>query len=179
MNALETPPGADRPGISKRLAASTALLAFALAAWVAPSTFIDPHLYGEEASVYFAFAWRHSFAEAVATPHLGYYALVPNLATALAARLPLAFAPFATLAAGVLVVASLGAVLLARWGPIGSPRLRALAFLALVAVPPGYLRLHTTFAQFWLAIAAAALLVSDHDAAPAGGCAPSCSSRPG
>ena len=75
----------------------------ALALLRAPWLLFAPRFFAEEGVVYFRYATSHSFLETLGAWHLGYFALVPNLGAALAALLPLPYAPYATSLVGFLV----------------------------------------------------------------------------
>lgn len=62
-----------------------------------PSFFLEPRLWAEEGVVYFSYAHAHVWYEALIKPHLGYFALWPNLASTIAANLvPLIYVPLIT-----------------------------------------------------------------------------------
>lgn len=147
---------------SSRPAKVLLLFAFALLVYLrAPGVFHDPHLYAEEATTYFLFAWDHSFVESVFTPHLGYYSLIPNLATALAAHaVPLEGAPFITLGFGFSFVLFVAGLVVLPGSPFATWRWQGLALLLILLVPPGYGRLHTTFTHFYCCLATGVVLIS-------------------
>lgn len=61
-----------------------------------PELFTTPRFWAEEGEVYFSAAYHYGFWQALFSQHMGYYAIIPNLATALATLVPLEFAPFIT-----------------------------------------------------------------------------------
>lgn len=81
-----------------------------------PELLLTPRFYAEEGANYFAGAYQRSFASHIFSANFGYYTLYNQLATALAARAPLEWAPLVTiwLALGVQV----GISLFALWGDI-------------------------------------------------------------
>lgn len=52
-----------------------------------PGFFLHPQLWAEEGSVYFQYAYQHSWGDALLAPHLGYYSLFTNLSSLVAAKL--------------------------------------------------------------------------------------------
>jgi hypothetical protein len=71
----------------------------AILAWRAPRLLLAPRFWAEEGSVYFKFAYEHSFLRALFFVYweAGYLYLLVNVVTAIAAHLlPLEYAPFAT-----------------------------------------------------------------------------------
>ncbi len=61
-----------------------------------PELLISPRFWAEEGEVYFSAAIRNGFWKALSLEHIGYYNIVPNIATAMAVLVPLELAPFVT-----------------------------------------------------------------------------------
>jgi len=141
------------------------LLAAAAMVWLRePAVLLEPRFYAEEGAVYFRYAWSHGFFDAVLAPHQGYYSLVPNVATALAARLvPLELAPRLTglvaLAVNLLPVAWILWSHAPIWRSLAT-RCVGAAILVLVDVDQGFV-FDTIFSQYHLTVLAAVLLIDD------------------
>lgn len=119
-----------------------------------PRLWIAPRLWAEEGCVYFRFALDHDFLGATFAPHLGYFAFVPNIATALAALVPLAYAPFVTLFVAALVQTLPALLILDDESIFDDARTKALGIVALVLPASGTeVWLNTINSQFWLALA--------------------------
>jgi hypothetical protein len=128
----------------------------------APTLLVSPRLWAEEATVYLAHALSASGWQALAAPHLGYYSLLPNVATLLAARVPLEWAPAVTFAVAF-AVQLLPAVLVltANTPALATPLRRGIALLLVLAtVPNKEAWLNTINSQFYLAICAGLILIS-------------------
>jgi hypothetical protein len=140
------------------------LLAFATAAIVlrTPSMFSgDVGFWAEEGRVYFQYAWQHGFWASLFAPHQGYFALLPNVATAIATTIPLELAPSFTVAfaagAQILVVAI---VVFGRAKLFESPGRRLLAVaIVLFAARTDEIWFNTITSQFHLSLAAALILL--------------------
>jgi hypothetical protein len=130
----------------------------------APSLFVNPRFWAEEGPTYFAFAWHHDWLTALIQPHLGYYSLVPNVATTLAVHLvPLEWAPFLTTAIAFCIQLIPIAIIL--WGGDQIWQGSGRQFLAVMAVmftlASGETWLTTICDQFYLALASFLILVGD------------------
>lgn len=110
--------------------------------------------------LYFRYALDHGVLDTPTAKHLGYYALVPNVATALAAQLPLALAPYATLVFAFAVQMLPAAVIIHDRALFRTEREKMLA-LAVLLLPLAMRRewLSTIHAQFWLALTMCLMLV--------------------
>lgn len=150
---------------ARRLAPHALLAAFALLCIArAPRILIEGRFWAEEATVYFQFAVSRPTLAALLAPHLGYYSLVANAATGLAAAVPLELAP--RLTAGLALVVQLvpAAWLVYARRPAGLPdtlavRALGLALLAFVATSQE-VWLNTITSQFHLAVASALVLAT-------------------
>lgn len=143
------------PSFTKLVAVYAALVALR-----APWLVLAPRFFAEEGILYFRFAREHTAWEALTAPHLGYFALVPNVATMLAAKLPLVLAPFATLAFAFLAQLAPGTLVAYDRELFVTTRQKLLAF-AVLLLPLAMRRewLSTVHAQFWLALAMCLTLV--------------------
>ncbi len=127
-----------------------------------PMLVLHPRFWAEEATVYFAYAYNHSFLAALLSPHQGYYSLLSNLSTALAAHLvPLAFAPSVTTWIAFFVQSLAHLIIWFGANPsFFSIRRKIIASLTIIFV--GYnceLQLNIIHAQFHLSLAAFLLLL--------------------
>jgi hypothetical protein len=138
------------------LMAGFALLTLLRAPWLV----VAPRFFAEEGIVYFRYALSHGVLDTLTAKHLAYYALVPNVATAIAARLPLALAPYATLAFAFAVQLIPAFIIVHDRELWKTQRDKVLALLVLL-VPLAMRRewLSTIHAQFWLALAMCLMLV--------------------
>jgi hypothetical protein len=135
-----------------------------------PGLFWDPSFFAEEATVWYWYAYTHSFFEALFPPRLPdpYYTLIQPLSTAIAANwVPVEYAPFVTLFAGSAVYLLVGVVVMLPGSPFDSGWKQALALLVILLVPPGFGRLQTIFSQNYLCIATGIILVSGAGSAAA------------
>jgi hypothetical protein len=121
----------------------------------------DVGFWAEEGSVYFQYAWHHGWRAALWATHQGYFALVPNVATALATGVPLEYAPTVTVLAAasiqfaVVALVAFGRAPLFDWMPA---RVLGVALVLLVA-RSDEVWLNTINSQFHLALAAALILI--------------------
>src|SRR5258706_9019204 len=69
-----------------------------------PRILLEGRFWAEEGDIYFRPAWIGPSSQALLAPHQGYYSLLDNLASAVAAHLvPLLYAPLLTIWTGLLV----------------------------------------------------------------------------
>ena len=117
---------------------------------------------GEEGTVYLRYAWDAPPLRALIAPHQGYYSLLPNVCGLLAARVfPLEAAGqlcvFAELAVHMLLAYTL--VQCERF--VGLRQKAVAVAVGLLTVPTAAIVLCTDNAQFFLAIVAGVILISD------------------
>lgn len=131
-----------------------------LTALRAPWLVLAPRFFAEEGVLYFRYALDHGSLDSLTARHLGYFALVPNAATALAAQLPLASAPYATLAFAFAVQMLPAAVIIHDRSLFRTEREKMFA-LTVLLLPLAMRRewLSTIHAQFWLALTMCLMLV--------------------
>lgn len=140
------------------------LFCAALVAWRSPELLQAPRFWAEEGSIYLLHALTHGTFESIVTPQQDYYAFMPSVATALAARfLPLEKAPLLTTWAAFLV--QLIPIALVLWSGsswLAGFRRRWPAVLLVLVVPlSGEIWLTTIGSQFHLSLAAGIILVED------------------
>ncbi|MBY0406384.1 MAG: hypothetical protein K2Q01_01735 [Rickettsiales bacterium] len=128
--------------------------------------FGQPYLWMEQASVYYKYGFEHGFWEAVFAPHQGYVNVWINVVTAVAAKwLPMEYAPYAMTVGGTLVGVVLAALVFAPGSPFPNFFTKLLAMVLMVFVPPAEDRFSMTYTHFYMAAAAALILVSEARAA--------------
>ena len=148
------------------------LVAFA-GAWTALRSpdlvFEEPRLWAEEGRVYLSDALNHGALEALTSPHMGYYSLSANAAAAAAAHtVDLERAPFITTAIALLLqLMPVFVIATSRAAVWATPGRKAIATLLLLSTAHGEVWLNTVNSQFFLAIAAALILVETLDAGAA------------
>ncbi len=130
----------------------------------APSLLAEPRLWAEEGTRYFPYAYGHNWLEALLQTQHGYYALWPNLAATIAAKVvPLVAAPLVTTSCALLVQVVPLAVIL--WGHSHLwPNLPARLFgvsLYLLAPVAGEVWLNTINSQFFFSVIAVLILNED------------------
>jgi hypothetical protein len=129
----------------------------------APWVLVLGRFWAEEATGYFAYAWRHSFLEALCAPQYGYLNLVANIGALLGAHVPLESAPRFTTAIGLLIQLVPAATLLFTTIPVLATPLRKLCALLLLLVAPANpeVYLNTIQAQHVLCAAGGLILISE------------------
>lgn len=129
-----------------------------------PSLFSGPRFWAEEGSIYFSYAFGHSWFQALFRPHFGYFSLFNNIASVFAVNLvPLRYAPLVTtLMAFVLQVVPLVIIL---WGESDfwdSTTRRVLGILIVLFTPlSGEIWLNTVNSQFYLGLITFLILMED------------------
>lgn len=130
-----------------------------------PDIVAEPRFWAEEARVYFAHALTARPFDALLAPQQGYFSLVPNLATWLATRVPLARAPEVTTGIA-LAVQALPAVVAAfghgHWVHTPAKRIAAVLIVLLVGAA-GELHATTICSQFHLAVLAAVIYLDSEE----------------
>jgi len=140
--------------------------ALALVVFRAPRLLLEPRFWAEEGSIYFATAWRAPWLESVFHLHsAGYLLLSASLPATCAARLlPLEWAPAATTAAALAVLATaLAIVAFGRSYLWDSPLRRALACAVLLFAPSnlGEVWLNSTNSQVYCGVVSLCILCED------------------
>jgi hypothetical protein len=128
-----------------------------------PDNFIDPHLYAEESTIYYWYAYTHSFLEALFPYRFNdpYYDFVPIVSTAIAANcVPVEYAPYVTLLAATAVLFLIATLVMLPGSPFDSAGKQTLALLIVLLVPPAFGRLNTNFSGKYLAMATGIVLIS-------------------
>lgn len=129
----------------------------------APLLLQQPRFWAEEGKVYFSYAYANPIWKALLAPHQGYYHLFANVATLLALLVPVRHAPMVTT---LLAFASQALPLaLVLWGtaPLWRTLPRKVLVMLIILLTPssGECWLNTINSQFYLALAAALLLLED------------------
>jgi hypothetical protein len=134
----------------------------------APWVLVLGRFWAEEATGYLAYAWNHSFLDALTAPQYGYFNLVANVGALLAARVPLESAPHVTTGLALLVQLIPAAAILFTSIPGLSTPLRKMGALVLLLVAPANpeVYLNSISAQHVLCAAVGIVLISEP-----GGCA--------
>jgi hypothetical protein len=114
-----------------------ALLLYAFVLVVrAPWVLVLGRFWAEEATGYLAYAWNHSFLDALTAPQYGYFNLVANAAGILAAHVPLEAAPRFTTALALLVqLIPAAAILFLSIPGLSTPLRKGSALLLLLVAP--------------------------------------------
>jgi hypothetical protein len=127
-----------------------------------PMRYLKPYFLAEEGIIFFPFAYNHDIAAGLSAHHLGYFYLLPNVATSIAAHLvSLEFAPFVTTFTGSLVWILIAILVVMRSSPFKTTHQKALVLLLIALVPPHFGKVHTTFTQFLFCFCTCLILVSD------------------
>jgi hypothetical protein len=142
--------------------AALVLCAFVLVAR-APWVLLLGRFWAEEATVHLAYAWDHSFLDALTAPQFGYCNLVANVGAILAAHVPLESAPRFTTALALLVQLIPAAAILFTSIPALSTPLRKVAAVLLLMVAPASpeVYLNSINSQSVLCAAAGIVLISE------------------
>lgn len=129
-----------------------------------PPLLTAPRFWAEEGQIYFASAWNRGFWTSLGATQLGYYALVPNVAAAVATLVPLERAPFVTTAFALGVQLLPSAVVLTGTSWMWSTLNRRLVIaVAIQLLSPFETWLTTIAAQFWLCVVAFLILEDTGD----------------
>lgn len=130
----------------------------------APWVLVQGRFWAEEATGYLAYAWNHSFLDALTAPQYGYFNIVANVGALVAARVPLESAPRYTTALALLVQLIPATVILFTCIPGLSTLLRKGGALLLVLVAPANpeVYLNTIQAQHLLCASGGIILISEH-----------------
>jgi hypothetical protein len=134
----------------------------------APWVLVLGRFWAEEATGYLAYAWDHSFLDALTAPHYGYFHLVANVGGLLAAHVPLESAPRFTTVLALLVQLIPAALIMFAAIPSLSTPLRKVGalLLLLVALANPEIYLNSINSQHVLCAAGGIILISEP-----GGCA--------
>jgi len=127
-----------------------------------PELFSAPRFWAEEGEIYFAAAYRHGFWQALFLPHIGYFDIVPNVATALATLVPLEQAPMVTTLAALLCQMLVSAVVIFGNSPFWDswPK-KAIISLGIQLINPFEVWLTTISEHFWFCIATFFILLEE------------------
>ncbi len=128
-----------------------------------PEMLIEPRLWAEEGTNYFAFAFSHNWLINLVSPQFGYNTLYNSIATSLAAAVPLEYAPSVTTYLAFLVQVSVSSAVI--WWDI--PLLDSLFkrfVMAIFIQILAYARIWVTTigVQYWLCILSFLILLYNH-----------------
>ncbi len=142
--------------------AALVLYAFVLIAH-APWVFLNGRFWAEEATVHLAYAWNHSFFNALFAPQFGYCNLVANIGAIIASNVPLEDAPHYTETLALFVQLIPPALILFGTVPGITTPLRKLAAILLLLIAPANpeMYLNSINSQSVLCAAAGIVLVSE------------------
>lgn len=119
-----------------------------------PELFTSPRFWAEEGALYFEYARAHGFWATLFAPHLGYFAVVPNLATALASLGAPENAPLVTTAVAALFQVLASALVIFGNAPFWDSWPKKLLLAAgIQLLGPAETWLTTIATQFWMTIA--------------------------
>src|ERR1039457_248890 len=127
-----------------------------------PDLLHSPRFWAEEGTVYFSYAYSHSWIDNLITPHFGYYTLYNSLVTSFAATFPLDIAPLVTtyLAFAIQVLASF----LVIWGEmpiLDSPLKKFTVAISIPLLSFERIWLTTIGVQYWFCIITFFILLGD------------------
>jgi hypothetical protein len=145
------------------------LVSGAVMLWRHPVSLWDPVFFAEEGTVYFENAWRGTPFSALVASHGGYFAVVPNVTTLLAACcVPLEYAPWITTLCGFAIAQlPIVHVLTSPAAIFATGKLRYAMLLALICVSS--IGLSTLYSMVYLtAVALFVLIEQDEPDLPAG-----------
>lgn len=127
-----------------------------------PELLTSPRFWAEEGEVYFSAAYHSGFWRALFLQHLGYYDIVPNVATALATRISLEHAPFITTYIAFIFQALVSSVVIFGDSPFWDtwPK-KLLIACGVQLITPFELWLTTISLHFWLCIATFFILLEN------------------
>ena len=132
--------------------------------WRAPRLLQEPRIWAEEGTVYLAYAYNHSWLQALIAPHQGYYGLFPNVASLLALAIGgVRYAPNVT--TWLAFTVQLVPVAIVVWGTSSLwerwyQRLLGVLII-LLAASSGEIWLNTINSQFYLAIVTFLILMEN------------------
>jgi hypothetical protein len=135
-----------------------------LTAWRQPGLLASPRFWAEEGTLYFPYAYSHSFLQNLFHSELGYYTFYHSIITSLATLVPLEYAPTVTTWGAFLAQLGIGCLIL--WGDIPildsrSKRMVVLLLVPMICYPRNWL--NTLGVHFWLCILAFLLLIEAAD----------------
>jgi len=135
---------------------------FFLILLVTPSSLSSPFFIGEEAGLYFKFAYENEWYKALFSPHLGYYSMFANVTAVLAANLlPIEYAPFITVYATLGIFILIGVLVVLPNSPFQTWQQQALVLLAIIFIPPAHAKLTTLLGHFYFAVFSLLILISN------------------
>ena len=166
--ATESLPKADQltpPVIGYRLGFGFFVIALMVTLSREPGWLADPRFWAEEGLIHFVNAFHNDFWAALTYVNVtGYFVLVANIATIVAAKLlPLELAAYGTLTVSAIIHALPALIIATAHEPNWSIRQRAvMALVTLLIGPSTESWLNTINSQFVLVVMASLLLITDH-----------------
>ena len=147
-------------GSTKKFKISLLVWAIMLIIIREPKLLTHPRFWAEEGSTYFKFATQHTFLEALLAPHIDYYSLVPNFATALANLFPLKSAPLVcTIIALFMQMIPVFVLIFGKFKYWQTPLQKIVFVICCITLPESETWLNTINSQFFLGLAVALLLL--------------------
>jgi hypothetical protein len=129
--------------------------------WRVPARITHPTFFVDDGTVYFKYAFEHSWWRALFHQHQGYYEFWPNLIGVLAAKVfPIEWAPSVNLIGALAIWGLLAGQVIAPGSPFTSDRSKIAALFLMILVPPSVGRVEIAVAHFYLCVCAALVLVS-------------------
>jgi hypothetical protein len=127
-----------------------------------PELLTSPRFWAEEGELYFLAAFNSGFWHALFLQHAGYYDVIPNAATALAALVPLEHAPFVTTNIAFLFQVLVSAVVVFGDSPYWNSWPKKLIIASgIQLINPPEVWLTTISVHFWLCIATFFILLEN------------------
>lgn len=139
------------------------LMSFAivLMVWRMPDLFVHPRFWAEEGTVQFAKAY-HDGPWLALTYNIGYFSIIPNIATGLAAQVKIEYAPFVTLAISFLIqLATCSVIILGNSAYWQTRSQKILLISGIILLSPAEIWLNTICAQYWFCLCAILILCED------------------
>ncbi|HEY6838605.1 MAG TPA: hypothetical protein VI389_07680, partial [Geobacteraceae bacterium] len=141
------------------------LASLAIMVWRYPSFFVHPRFWAEEGVVVFGLMIKDGLG-AVLRYNIGYFSLVPLVASALMSLTSIDQAPFVTLFVSLLFQAMVVAIVAFGNSPFwDSLRKKAIVCLAIVLLPQAEIWLTVIATQYWLCVGVFLVFLEDVSAA--------------
>ena len=134
-----------------------------------PFLFLSPRFWAEEGTVYFAFAYNHSWVDTLSSIHMGYFSLFANLTAILSAKIvPLEMAPFISLLFSFIVQLLPIFVVIKGDSEFFKSDLQKIIIILLILISPynKEIWLNTIGSQFYLTLTVFLILLDNHKCLP-------------
>lgn len=136
-------------------------LVVGLTVWRMPDLLIHPRFWAEEGTVQFAKAY-HDGPWLALTYNIGYFSIIPNIATSLASQVKIEYAPFVTLAISFLIqLVTCSVVIIGNSSYWNTRNKKILITSGIVLISPAEVWLNTICAQYWLCLCTILILCED------------------